>query len=249
MTDPPIDDTEAREPDAPGTTDAKHRALVHGHTGDVPSHKALSDSTATASRKGSAPCELPCSARGRPSLCTSVSRKPRMRQPEPPGPKPALHSRHERRLAGAAEGPLPRRDSTPEPPGPKPAFHSRQERRFAGAAERDVPPSARLGAVALRTRHRGLGTGSPMTPAAAAGGRTNRMSRAGAWATGLPCLSCMGMRTSDTVAIAIASAPRSLAGMPNRSTRRLSVRSVPRADMTGRQPSAPATASGRAPRW
>eukprot|EP00962_Isochrysis_galbana_P000192 scaffold49_cov115-Isochrysis_galbana.AAC.7 len=44
MTDPPIDDTEAREQDAPGTTDAKHRAPVHGHTGDVPSDKALSDS-------------------------------------------------------------------------------------------------------------------------------------------------------------------------------------------------------------
>eukprot|EP00962_Isochrysis_galbana_P001615 scaffold415_cov124-Isochrysis_galbana.AAC.5 len=44
----------------------------------------------------------------------------------------------------------------------------------------------------------------------------------------------------------IASAPRSLAGMPNRSRRRFSARFVPRADMTGRQPSAPATASGRA---
>eukprot|EP00962_Isochrysis_galbana_P051213 scaffold22588_cov122-Isochrysis_galbana.AAC.1 len=43
MTDPPTDDTEAREQDAPGATDAKHRAPVHGHTGDVPSHKALSD--------------------------------------------------------------------------------------------------------------------------------------------------------------------------------------------------------------
>eukprot|EP00962_Isochrysis_galbana_P040459 scaffold14655_cov192-Isochrysis_galbana.AAC.1 len=43
MTDPPTDDTEAREQDAPGTTDAKHRAPLHGHTGDVPSDKALSD--------------------------------------------------------------------------------------------------------------------------------------------------------------------------------------------------------------
>eukprot|EP00962_Isochrysis_galbana_P043400 scaffold16508_cov108-Isochrysis_galbana.AAC.3 len=43
MTDPPTDDTEAREPDAPGTTDAKHRAPLHGHTGGVPSDKALSD--------------------------------------------------------------------------------------------------------------------------------------------------------------------------------------------------------------
>eukprot|EP00962_Isochrysis_galbana_P031615 scaffold10295_cov116-Isochrysis_galbana.AAC.7 len=43
MTDSPIDDTEAREQDAPGTTDAKHRAPVHGHTGDVPFDKALSD--------------------------------------------------------------------------------------------------------------------------------------------------------------------------------------------------------------
>eukprot|EP00962_Isochrysis_galbana_P035130 scaffold12001_cov116-Isochrysis_galbana.AAC.6 len=37
--------------------------------------------------------------------------------PEPPGPKPALHSRQERRLAGEAERSLPRRDSAPEPPG------------------------------------------------------------------------------------------------------------------------------------
>eukprot|EP00962_Isochrysis_galbana_P011666 scaffold3287_cov103-Isochrysis_galbana.AAC.1 len=34
MTDPPTDHTEAREPDAPGTNDAKQRAPVHGHTGD-----------------------------------------------------------------------------------------------------------------------------------------------------------------------------------------------------------------------
>eukprot|EP00962_Isochrysis_galbana_P032016 scaffold10478_cov114-Isochrysis_galbana.AAC.11 len=70
----------------------------------------------------------------------------------------------------------------------------------------------------------------------------------------------MGRRTSDTVAGA--GAPRSLAGMPNRSSRRLSLSArsvpradmtvrqpyVPRADMTVRQPFAPATASGRAPR-
>eukprot|EP00962_Isochrysis_galbana_P052111 scaffold23495_cov112-Isochrysis_galbana.AAC.1 len=43
MTDPPIDDTEAREPDAPGTNGAKHRAPLHGHTGAVPPDKALSD--------------------------------------------------------------------------------------------------------------------------------------------------------------------------------------------------------------
>eukprot|EP00962_Isochrysis_galbana_P019102 scaffold5558_cov131-Isochrysis_galbana.AAC.7 len=43
MTDPPIDITQAREQDAPGTHDAKRRAPVHGHTGDVPSDKALSD--------------------------------------------------------------------------------------------------------------------------------------------------------------------------------------------------------------
>eukprot|EP00962_Isochrysis_galbana_P034596 scaffold11731_cov119-Isochrysis_galbana.AAC.9 len=36
MTDPPSDDTEAREQEAPGTTDAKHRAPLHGHTGAVP---------------------------------------------------------------------------------------------------------------------------------------------------------------------------------------------------------------------
>eukprot|EP00962_Isochrysis_galbana_P060136 scaffold34218_cov175-Isochrysis_galbana.AAC.1 len=43
MTDPPIDDTQAWEPDAPGTNDAKQRAPVHGHTGAVPPDKALSD--------------------------------------------------------------------------------------------------------------------------------------------------------------------------------------------------------------
>eukprot|EP00962_Isochrysis_galbana_P015820 scaffold4527_cov133-Isochrysis_galbana.AAC.6 len=43
MTDPPIDNTQAREQNAPGTHDAKRRAPVHGHTGDLPSHKALSD--------------------------------------------------------------------------------------------------------------------------------------------------------------------------------------------------------------
>eukprot|EP00962_Isochrysis_galbana_P029451 scaffold9414_cov156-Isochrysis_galbana.AAC.4 len=43
MTDPPIDITQAREQDAPGTHDAKRRAPVHGHTGDVPHDKALSD--------------------------------------------------------------------------------------------------------------------------------------------------------------------------------------------------------------
>eukprot|EP00962_Isochrysis_galbana_P031939 scaffold10458_cov107-Isochrysis_galbana.AAC.1 len=43
MTDPPTYDTEAREPDAPDPTDAKHHAPLHGHTGGVPSDKALSD--------------------------------------------------------------------------------------------------------------------------------------------------------------------------------------------------------------
>eukprot|EP00962_Isochrysis_galbana_P020828 scaffold6111_cov107-Isochrysis_galbana.AAC.8 len=45
MTEPPIDDTEARdrEQDAPGTNGAKHRAPLHGHTGAVPPDKALSD--------------------------------------------------------------------------------------------------------------------------------------------------------------------------------------------------------------
>eukprot|EP00962_Isochrysis_galbana_P042642 scaffold16010_cov110-Isochrysis_galbana.AAC.1 len=58
MTDPSIDDTEAREQDAPGTTDAKHRAPVHGHTGDVPSDKALSDRGAAA-RAGRTSKNLP----------------------------------------------------------------------------------------------------------------------------------------------------------------------------------------------
>eukprot|EP00962_Isochrysis_galbana_P012590 scaffold3566_cov119-Isochrysis_galbana.AAC.2 len=40
---PPTDDTEAREPDAPDPTDAKPHAPLHGHTGGVPSDKALSD--------------------------------------------------------------------------------------------------------------------------------------------------------------------------------------------------------------
>eukprot|EP00962_Isochrysis_galbana_P042607 scaffold15993_cov114-Isochrysis_galbana.AAC.1 len=43
MTDPPTDDTEAREQDVPGTNGAKHRAPLHGHTGAVPPDKALSD--------------------------------------------------------------------------------------------------------------------------------------------------------------------------------------------------------------
>eukprot|EP00962_Isochrysis_galbana_P015765 scaffold4504_cov116-Isochrysis_galbana.AAC.12 len=49
MTDPPTDDTEAREPDSPDPTGAKHRAPLHGHTGAVepsgavPLDKALSD--------------------------------------------------------------------------------------------------------------------------------------------------------------------------------------------------------------
>eukprot|EP00962_Isochrysis_galbana_P006597 scaffold1764_cov139-Isochrysis_galbana.AAC.2 len=52
MTDPSIDDdTEAREQVAPGTTDAKHQAPVHGHTGGVPSHKALSDIFAARQRR------------------------------------------------------------------------------------------------------------------------------------------------------------------------------------------------------
>jgi len=47
MTDPPTDDTEAREPDAPDTTDVKHRAPLHGHTGAVPPDKAFSDTLCT----------------------------------------------------------------------------------------------------------------------------------------------------------------------------------------------------------
>eukprot|EP00962_Isochrysis_galbana_P030117 scaffold9733_cov108-Isochrysis_galbana.AAC.1 len=46
MTDPPTDDTEAREQDAPDPTGAKHRAPLHGHTGAVPLDKALSDTQA-----------------------------------------------------------------------------------------------------------------------------------------------------------------------------------------------------------
>eukprot|EP00962_Isochrysis_galbana_P052630 scaffold24107_cov140-Isochrysis_galbana.AAC.1 len=40
MTDPPIDHTQAREQDAPGTHDAKRRAPVHGHTGDADCRRA-----------------------------------------------------------------------------------------------------------------------------------------------------------------------------------------------------------------
>eukprot|EP00962_Isochrysis_galbana_P007460 scaffold2015_cov92-Isochrysis_galbana.AAC.4 len=43
MTDPPTNNTEAREPDAPDPTDAKLHAPLHGHTGAVPPDKALSD--------------------------------------------------------------------------------------------------------------------------------------------------------------------------------------------------------------
>eukprot|EP00962_Isochrysis_galbana_P041471 scaffold15242_cov138-Isochrysis_galbana.AAC.3 len=43
VTDPPTDDTEAQEQDAPDTTGVKHGAPLHGHTGAVPPDKALSD--------------------------------------------------------------------------------------------------------------------------------------------------------------------------------------------------------------
>eukprot|EP00962_Isochrysis_galbana_P014016 scaffold3987_cov118-Isochrysis_galbana.AAC.5 len=54
MTDPPTNDTEAREQDAPGTNGAKQRAPVHGHTGDVPPDKALSDTERIGFREGCA---------------------------------------------------------------------------------------------------------------------------------------------------------------------------------------------------
>eukprot|EP00962_Isochrysis_galbana_P043863 scaffold16844_cov119-Isochrysis_galbana.AAC.3 len=46
MTDPPTDNTEAREPDAPGPTDAGSHAPRHGHAGGVPPDKALCDNGA-----------------------------------------------------------------------------------------------------------------------------------------------------------------------------------------------------------
>eukprot|EP00962_Isochrysis_galbana_P042524 scaffold15945_cov106-Isochrysis_galbana.AAC.2 len=55
------------------------------------------------------------------------------------------------------------------------------KRDGVGWCSRGIPPSARLSAVALSMRRRGLGAGTPMmTPAAAVGGRISRMSRAGA---------------------------------------------------------------------
>eukprot|EP00962_Isochrysis_galbana_P016739 scaffold4799_cov115-Isochrysis_galbana.AAC.6 len=42
------DDTEGREPDARDPTDAKHHTPLHGHTGGVPSDKALSDTNVVA---------------------------------------------------------------------------------------------------------------------------------------------------------------------------------------------------------
>eukprot|EP00962_Isochrysis_galbana_P055974 scaffold27790_cov111-Isochrysis_galbana.AAC.1 len=55
MTDPPTDDTEAREPDAPDTSGAKLRAPLHGHTGTVPPDKALSDMAQRAAARSCRP--------------------------------------------------------------------------------------------------------------------------------------------------------------------------------------------------
>eukprot|EP00962_Isochrysis_galbana_P011093 scaffold3102_cov123-Isochrysis_galbana.AAC.5 len=71
MTDPPTDDTEAREADAPGTNGAKHRAPLHGHTGDVPSDKALSDTALIDVLAG------PAFRRHRDTLFVHPSRAPR----------------------------------------------------------------------------------------------------------------------------------------------------------------------------
>jgi hypothetical protein len=67
---------------------------------------------------------------------------------------------------------------------------------------------------------------------------------------GLPSGACVAAAMRGGMGTwAIAGVPRSFAGLPNRSRRRLSARFVPRADITGRQPTAPAGASGCAPRW
>eukprot|EP00962_Isochrysis_galbana_P038069 scaffold13448_cov109-Isochrysis_galbana.AAC.8 len=73
MTDPPIDLTQAREQDAPGTHDAKRQAPVHGHTGDLPSDKALSDN------------DGPCAAQG-PKKDPAEDRRP-----QGPAQDPAEH--------------------------------------------------------------------------------------------------------------------------------------------------------------
>eukprot|EP00962_Isochrysis_galbana_P035009 scaffold11930_cov168-Isochrysis_galbana.AAC.2 len=67
MTDPPTDDTEAREQDVLDTTDAKHRAPLHSHTGAVPLDKALSDTF---------PVEHPSSQLRLPSIYGGASRLP-----------------------------------------------------------------------------------------------------------------------------------------------------------------------------
>jgi len=45
MTDPPTDDTEIREPDAPDPTGSESHTPRHGHAGGVPPDKALSDTS------------------------------------------------------------------------------------------------------------------------------------------------------------------------------------------------------------
>eukprot|EP00962_Isochrysis_galbana_P022322 scaffold6667_cov111-Isochrysis_galbana.AAC.1 len=64
MTDPPTDDTEAREQDAPGTHDAKRQAPVHGHTGGLPSDKALSDTSYAVRIRACFPMLLACAPLG-----------------------------------------------------------------------------------------------------------------------------------------------------------------------------------------
>jgi len=43
MTDPPTENTEDREPDAPDPTGSESHTPRHGHAGGVPPDKALSD--------------------------------------------------------------------------------------------------------------------------------------------------------------------------------------------------------------
>eukprot|EP00962_Isochrysis_galbana_P024444 scaffold7500_cov127-Isochrysis_galbana.AAC.27 len=66
MTDPPTDDTKAREPDAPDPTDAKPHAPLHGHTGGVPSDKSLSGTVI----QGRRPFVLGAARRRRRRTCT-----------------------------------------------------------------------------------------------------------------------------------------------------------------------------------
>eukprot|EP00962_Isochrysis_galbana_P045252 scaffold17751_cov227-Isochrysis_galbana.AAC.3 len=82
MTDPPTDDREDREPDAPDPTDSESHTPLHGPTGGVPSDTALSDTVAR--QLATFGLWRRRRRRGRPETETETrAQSPRARAPEP----------------------------------------------------------------------------------------------------------------------------------------------------------------------